>query len=347
MQNHRSASGSHVSTLTAGDKTIPGLRAQGGARAKPQTARHGHAPAPAKPGQLTFYPAYTFNASATWSKWVKLTCHDVHTVLKPNDEFSTVTTTTGSDFDVMSRTYGRKEQPLLLFYLNHPIQFVQVIGVVVVLDEYFEKFWLLTVDDGSGATIDVTCPKPEKDKAQGTILISFKHGVEPNPTSARDDEQVSAEQHLQTTISLLRIGTVVQAKGTLTTFRQTRQLSLILLNVVPSTTHEMALVSSRSQFHASTLSRPWVLSQKEQTRLCMAAQGERDEAVEVARKRRKREHHKRAREERHRKVVEQEYAREEEEREKEAEEAKKWGDNLKKSRQKAPTPEQEVRITVE
>ncbi|OCT44302.1 OB-fold nucleic acid binding protein [Cladophialophora carrionii] len=347
MQRHRSPSSAHISTLTAGGTASPKLRAQAGAKAQARTAGRDHALAPAKTGQLTFYPAFTFKASATWSKWVKLTCHDVHSVLKPHDEFSTVTTSNGRDLDEPSSTYGRKDLPLLLFYLNHPIQFVQVIGVVVVLEEYFEKFWLFTVDDGSGATVDVTFPKPEKEKTPGAVSTSSKREVEPNPTSTGEDEEVGAEQHLQTTLSLLRIGTVVQAKGTLTIFRQTRQLSLIRLNVLPSTTHEMALVSSRSQFYASILSRPWILSQEEQIRLRMVAQGERDEAVELARKRRKREHHKRAREERHRKVIEQEYARDEEARRKEAAEAKKRGDVLNKSRQKAPKPEQEVWITVE
>jgi hypothetical protein len=298
---------------------------------------------------LTFYPAYTFKASATWSKWVKLTCHDIHSVLKPHDDYSTVTTSTGRGQDETSKPYGRKDLPLLLFYLNHPIQFVQVIGVVVVLEDYFQKFWLFTVDDSSGATVDVTLPKPEKEKTQETTSTSSKRGPEPEPkpTSAREHEEVGAEQLLQSTLSHLEIGTVVQAKGTLTTFRQTRQLSLIRLNVLPSTTHEMALVSSRSQFYASTLSRPWILSREEQTNLRTAALGERDEAVELARRKRKREHNKRAREERHRITIEQEYAREEEERKREADEAKKWGDELKKSRQKAPTPEQEVWITVE
>lgn len=48
----------------------------------------------------------------------------------------------------------------LLFYLNHPIQFVCVTGVVVAFDDY-ERLWVFT--------IDATCRKPEKVKVKGTI----------------------------------------------------------------------------------------------------------------------------------------------------------------------------------
>ncbi|KIW63561.1 hypothetical protein PV04_08552 [Phialophora macrospora] len=347
MQRNQSALGAHVSTLTAGDKASAEARARRGAGPHVQTTGHEQSRATAATGQLSFYPAYTFKASATWWKWVKLTCYDVHAVLQPHDEYSTVVTTTSCAQDETTKTYGRKDLPLLLFYLNHPIQFVQVIGVVVVLEEYFEKFWLFTVDDSSGATVDVTLPKPEKQGTEETTSTSLKRGPEPKLTSAGEHEDVGAEQLLQTTLSLLEIGTVVQAKGTLTTFRQTRQLSLIRLNVLPSTSHEMALVSSRSQFYASTLSRPWVLSREEQTNLRTAAQGEKDEALELARKKRKRQHNRRAREERHRIVLEQEYAREEAERKRAAEQAREWGDEFKKSRQKAPTPDRDVWVTVE
>ncbi len=103
---------------------------------------------------LTFYPAYAFTASETWSKWVKLTAHDIHHVLKPHEKYAETTTTLAHP-DTGTH-HNHRDAALLLFYLNHPIQFVQVVGVVVAFDEYFEKFWLFTIDDSSGATIDVT-----------------------------------------------------------------------------------------------------------------------------------------------------------------------------------------------
>ena len=292
-------------------------------------------------GPVDLYPAYTFGASPTWSKWVKLTCQDVHTVLKPHDSYSNVTTYTGPAQSEGTKNHGWKDQPLLLFYLNHPIQFVQVIGVVVVLEDYL-PFWLFTVDDSSGATIDVTCRKPEKDQAN----TGPKPAQQANTTAATkpkvedQDEETTAENLLQSTLTHLTIGTVVQAKGTLTTFRRIRQLTLLRLNILPSTTHELTLISLRSQFYTSTLSKPWVLSREEQRKLRMAAQGEKDEKIELARKRRKREQKKREREERHRKIIEQEYAKEEEEREKEAEEARGWGWDLQDKRNEADRREE-------
>ncbi|KAJ9612926.1 hypothetical protein H2200_002867 [Cladophialophora chaetospira] len=311
--------------------------------------------------QLAFYPAYTFKASPTWSKWVKLTCHDIHTVLKPHEKYANVTTFTGhaSAQDERRKTTGRNDAPLLLFYLNHPIQFVQVIGVVVVLEEYFEKFWLFTIDDSSGSTIDVICPKPEKERpsvtAQPVTNVGSTTTQRANTKATKkgdpiQDEETTAEQLLQSTLSRLTIGTVVQAKGTLSTFRQTRQLSLLRLNILPSTTHELALISSRSQFCSSTLSKPWVVSREEQRRLCLEAQGDRDEEIEWARKRRKHEQKKRDREERHRKTIGQDYEREEEERKQEAEEARKAGEEWTKTKKRSRQEEhrsEEAWTTVE
>ncbi|KIW34541.1 uncharacterized protein PV07_01318 [Cladophialophora immunda] len=298
---------------------------------------------------LTFYPAYAFKASATWLKWVKLTCLDIHTVLQRHEKYSQVTTSIaveGNDPHARQR-----DPPLLLFYLNHPVQFVQVIGVVVTLEDYFEKFWLFKIDDSSGAVIDVTCPKPEEKQGElgarpsnpGTrrATETVKQQLDPrsksrpkfHPASGEDGEATEEEQ-LQDTLSLLDIGTTVQAKGTLTTFRSTRQLSLLRLDILPTTTHEMALIASRTQFLSSTLSRPWVLTREEQRKLRDEAQHERADDIERAKKRKTRETKRRDREERHRQIIEKEYEKEEIQRQKEGQEARKWGEVLKGPRRK-------------
>ncbi len=321
MQRRKPEYTSRVSTLTAGDKTNARVRVQ---------AHEASAP-------LDFYPAYTFKASRTWSKWVKLTCNDVHTVLKSHDSYSNFTTSTGPVQFERTNNHGRKDSPLLLFYLNHPVQFVQVIGVVVVLEDYL-PFWLFTVDDSSGATVDVTCRKPEKDKTAAASQSISSTGAnaaqqanvnaDAKSTSEDQDEEATTEQLLQSTLKTLTIGTVVQAKGTLTTFRKTRQLTLLRLNILPSTAHELVLISSRSEFYTSTLTKPWNLSREEQRKLRAAAQGEKDEELEHAKRRRKREQQKWDREERHRKVIEGEYAKEEEERAGAAEEARRCGEEF-------------------
>jgi hypothetical protein len=269
---------------------------------------------------------------------VKLTALDIHNALQPHQKYSEVTTTTRQD----RRSHDRDDRVILLFYLNHPIQFIQVIGVVVVLEDYFEKFWLFTVDDSSGATIDVTCRKPEKPAnivQESKSAQLAKQGkpddvAQPSKSSEQLDEDVIAEQTLQTTLSSLAIGTVVQAKGTLTTFRSTRQLSLIRLAILPNTSHELALISSRTEFISSTLSKPWLLSSREQRRLQQEAQGEHQERDERDRKRKERRVKMKEREERHAKVIRDEYEADELRRQEAAEEARRAAEKLHTKKKK-------------
>lgn len=312
----------------------PNLDNPHGHQKKETTSRTGineNVVTPTDNSPLTFYPAYTFKASATWSKWVKFTCNDIHAALKSHRKYADVTSTIPKPHERGGSSGTRAvPPPLLLFYLNHPVQFVQVIGVVVALEDYFEKFWLFTVDDSSGATIDVTCWKPDKQKEKDVVnQPQSRHQSTHSADQAHNDPVEAEAQLLQTTLSQVRLGTVVQAKGTLTTFRNVRQLSLLRLTIVPSTTHEMALISSRTDFLSTTLSRPWTLSTSQQAHLRAEAQDEKEEEVQRAGKRRKREAKRQKREERHARLVREEYEAEEVERSREAEEARRAGQALK------------------
>jgi len=267
---------------------------------------------------LTFYPAYCNRASPTWFTWVKITAHDVHHVLQSRPGY---TNTAGTNV-----RGGNEHHPpaLPLFYLNHPIQFVQVVGVVVNFEDYFEKFWLFTLDDSSGATIDVTCRKPvvKKSEAANTQdMISAK--------TDHDSEEDRDLASLHALLPTLAIGTVVQAKGTVTTFRSTRQLHLIRLSLVRTSTDELQLISSRTKFLASTLSKPWVVPPSVQTRLLKEAQGEIENQSARAKRYQLRQVKKRAWESRHAREIAEEYAREEAERHKAAEMARRAGEALK------------------
>lgn len=341
----------------------------------------------ATPEELTLYPAYTFKASATWFKWVKLTAHDIHSALKPHQKYAAdITTALAVPPD--RRPYGgrgRDDNPLLLFYLNHPIQFVQVIGVVVALDEYFEKFWLFTVDDGSGATIDVTCQKPEKEKEKVNGSKLFNNSIpqkgggrslfnnsnpqregndhttlklagnkeigghnmtksrlsssstaqaQPQVNNGNGTSEPTEEQLLHATMSTLRIGMVVQAKGTIATFRSTRQLTLLRLTIVPNTAHEMALISSRTSFLKSTLSTPWILSSEAQKRLALEAQDDRHQEHRRAVKKRERLAKLQERELRHAKLIRAQYEAEEKQRLKAADAAQRAGHALQEGASK-------------
>jgi hypothetical protein len=274
---------------------------------------------PIRQDDLVFYPAYTFPASPTYhNKWLKLTCREIHNVLKTNDKYA------HTNNDISNKNARRNGTPLLLFYHNHPVQYIQIIGIVVAVEEYYEKFWLFTVDDSSGDCLDVTCAKPEKVKGTTTTQTS---GIVKKAPPTTDE---AGENVLQDTLSSLQIGTTVQAKGQIATFRQTRQLSLLRLNIVPSTTAELALIASRTEFHNDVLSKPWVLSEKEQEKLRKREDTAEKEETEKRERKRRRERMKVEREERHRRRIEQEYAREEAERKETAEIARGWGAKLKK-----------------
>ncbi|KAJ5923726.1 hypothetical protein N7454_008971 [Penicillium verhagenii] len=78
------------------------------------------------------YPAYCFKASPTHFAWVKMAIADVHRLKKPRN------------FE------GQK----VFFYKNHPVRFVTVAGLIVSKTEVFRRT-ILTLDDSSGATIEV------------------------------------------------------------------------------------------------------------------------------------------------------------------------------------------------
>lgn len=275
--------------------------------------------------QLTFYPAYCFQASDTYTRWVKLTANDIHSTLTPHEKYINVTTD------------RREHGGLLLFWLNHPIQFVQVVGVVVVVEAHFDKFWLFTVDDSSGATIDLCCPKLEKTDSRRSVPDGFQV-IDGDAKEAQrdpgetDDLDVAAQRALHNNISRLEVGTVVQAKGVITTFRSVRQLRLIRLFIVPTTSHELKLIRSRSRFLSSTLSKPWELSTRKQKALLQEAQGEHDGKNEREKRRRERRKMLQEREERHARRIQRDYEREEEERRKGAEEARSAANEMVKER---------------
>lgn len=250
---------------------------------------------------LVLYPAYCFPASPTYFAWVKLTAHDIHHVLRSRPGFAASTTSLKSE---------------LLFYLNHPIQFVQVTGVIVAYEDYHEKLWSFMVDDGSGKVIECACWKPDEDQVR--------------PTGGQDDDtkpkKIDIEQQKrEDVINSVDIGTVVQVKGTITTFRDARQIQIERLSVVPTTNHEVRLAAARIKFLEEVLTKPWVLSPNRQKRLFREAQGEKRKESEKAVMLKQRQKRLEDREKRHAERITKEYEREEEQRKKDAEVARQAG----------------------
>ncbi len=316
------------------------------------TAHHAQTLASGCAKDLTFYPAYCHAASPTYFQWVKLTAHSIHHTLRHHEGYL------HSWITQQISTHAR-HAPQLLFYNNHPIQFVQVIGIVVSVEEWYEKFWLFTIDDSSGATIDVVCRKPDRDQHKHDAqkhkddLIESERGKEEEVEIQRLSDQVAAE---------VTIGAILQVKGTITLFQRykpldpnhslgisghasantnrsnsrsapkqdppTRQLTLERLAVVHDTNKEISLLAARTAFYSDVLDRPWTLTGKERDRLHRQALGE----VEHKRKKVRKQA------EKQRKAVDEEardaeqilatYAEEERSRMEEAEKARKAGTEI-------------------
>jgi hypothetical protein len=131
----------------------------------------------------------------------------------------------------------------LYFYLNHPIRFVRIVGVVVAIDDLFERLAIVTVDDGSGATIELKIARIPPTN----VKISSPFG---------QFEVVVDHQRLA-------IGSVVKAKGTITEFREVRQLDLKRLWVITTTDEEAQAWAETAAFKLDVLSKPWHITSKQ------------------------------------------------------------------------------------
>jgi Telomere regulation protein Stn1 len=256
-----------------------------------------------QPPNLTFYPAYCFKASPTYFAWVKLTAFDIHNALHTRRGF---------------------EGQSLYFYLNHPIQFVYLVGVVVSYEDFHEKRWLFILDDSSGATIEVTCPKLVKKPRDddGAREKASHEQLEPNAGKVAE-EQARAE-----IIAAADVGSVIKVKGKIGTFRDTRQIQLERIAVVADMNAEVQFWEQRTRLKAEVLSKPWAVSSVEQRRLVRAAEGRDQNERARLLKRKEREAARLARERRHEMKIARQYEREEVKRREAAEAARLAGETL-------------------
>ena len=278
--------------------------------------------------QLDFYPAYCNKASPTYFTWVKLTASDIHHVLRSRPGF-------GSHNNIVYQRQQSRYHTSLLFYLNHPVQFVYVAGVVAAFDDH-EYFWVFTVDDSSGATIDVTCRKPENVKeqndgksAQYNDNAELAQAATVESSEKLDDSSVDEAIALVEVLSRIEIGSVVKVKGTISNFRSVRQIALERLEITADTNAEVRFWAQRTKLFADVLSKPWILPVQEQKRMLKAAQGEVEENKGRAARRMERSAKVRKREKRHADQIVKAYEIEERGRERVAEERRQDGLRLR------------------
>lgn len=185
--------------------------------------------------KAVIYPACYFNASPTWFRWNKLTVADV----------------------LLLRHEPGFEGQHIWFWLNHPIQWVRLVGMIVQIDMVANgKYVLLTLDDSSGANIEVRIERKESGRSQ--------HGKEYTTHTTLDNVRVTINMNLPTVLleqKPLDIGSIIMAEGTIGKYWTGRQLILKRLRDVKDTNEEAMHWSKVAQWKREVLSKSWVLSE--------------------------------------------------------------------------------------
>lgn len=214
-----------------------------------------------------------------------------------------------------------------------------MVGVVVALDDY-DRYRVFTVDDSSGATIDVSYRKPEQVKEQDENSYAQLNGNVALPkaaaaeaSSTKGDGTPDEANALVEVVSRVDIGSVVKVKGTINTFRSVRQMTLERLEIIRDTNAEVRFWRQRTQLFVEVLSKPWELSAEEQQRLLREAEGEVEDTKGRAARRAKRAAKQQRREKRHAEKIAKAYELEERVRERVAEEMRQHGMKLKEARE--------------
>jgi hypothetical protein len=188
-------------------------------------------------GKCTLHAARYFSASPTWNRWNKLTALDIYTQLREEPNFQ-----------------GQN----VWFWLNHPIQFVRVVGYVAQFDMVAGgKYILMTVDDGSGVNIEVKLERPVAYRESNGPVYSTKTSV--------DDVEVVTEMGLPAVRirhKMMEIGSVVTAEGKVEKYNTARQLIALRLRFVENTHDEAVYWSKVAEWKRKVLSRPWILDEE-------------------------------------------------------------------------------------
>jgi hypothetical protein len=184
------------------------------------------------PTSHQIYPKRYFDASPTWFQWNRLRATDVHSL----------------------REERGFEGQNIYFCLNHPIRFVRLVGLIVDINLVADKYLILALDDSSGACIEV--------KTELRSVREDDHAEYPSNTVVDNVDAVVdwGVPSLYINKEPADIGTVVKVKGTIHTFRKTRQLRLERAWIVKDTNEEAKAWAETAQWRRDVLSKPWTLT---------------------------------------------------------------------------------------
>jgi hypothetical protein len=222
------------------------------------------------------YPAYAFNESRTWFNWVKLTAVDVHG-LREEPGFQGDTTCFKKFHNISNIGSKICAGQNIYFHLNHPIRYVCLTGLILSIDDKFNKYTLLELDDGSGVVITVKITRLPSDPSSSIDR--------PSNTTVSNVDVITEQGRYDVLVdkAALDIGTVIKVKGTISMFRNVRQLELKRIWIVRSTAEEIAEWEEGAKFKREVLNQPWVLSKERLRDLQQAELGKRLKREETER----------------------------------------------------------------
>ncbi|KAF9892133.1 hypothetical protein FE257_002539 [Aspergillus nanangensis] len=219
-----------------------------------------------------------------------------------------------ADVHRLKRRPGLAVDQSTFFYHNHPISFVSLVGIIVGRTDVPRRT-ILTLDDSSGATIEIAvlkAPDPVADTYGINGPTTTTHGGPPAKAQKQQRaSHIAATPGTDLDISPLIPGAVVQVKGTLSMFRGTMQLQLERWAMVRDTNAEMLFLDQRSRYLVEVLSSPWRLSKEEIEQLEVDADEEEEKMEEEQARMRRRLRKRAEREEKDAQRIQKSWEREE------------------------------------
>ncbi|PON28607.1 hypothetical protein TGAM01_v202454 [Trichoderma gamsii] len=152
------------------------------------------------------------------------------------------------------------------FYNNLPIKWVRIVGVVVAVEQFVNRR-LYSIDDSSGSNIFAVTTASISAEPKNEVAACEPRAM----TEARAADLQQADPYAD-----IDVGTVVDVKGGLSTYRDERQINIEKMVIVKNTAQEVVLWEKRTKFHRDILDIPWLLRDKDIRHCCREA--ERSEA---------------------------------------------------------------------
>lgn len=157
----------------------------------------------------------------------------------------------------------------LYFYKNLPIRWARLVGIVVAIDDFTGRR-IYTVDDSSGRCIECTLSSTRAiPKADIAAAEKKEDGLTTTQPAKPDSKPADYAE--------IDVGAVVDVKGSVTTFREEKQLKIVKIKILKSTEQELALWERRTRFQQDVLQKPWTLSKKQLRKCRKEAEGSPDD----------------------------------------------------------------------